>query len=550
MTPISIIPKPVKCVATGGSFTLTADTTIVAAGAAAAVGQQLAAALAPATGFWPKVVATSTQDAGTIRLRIDRSQTSRSAAALGAEGYRLSVTPQQVTISAPKPAGLFYGVQSLRQLLPPAIFREAAVQGVDWTIPCVEIEDAPRFAWRGMMLDVARHFMPKEFVKKFIDLLALHKVNTLHWHLTEDQGWRIEIKRYPRLTEIGAWRKETLVGKMQRDNPNEVYDGKRHGGFYTQDDIREIVAYAAARFVNIVPEIEMPGHAQAAIAAYPELGNTGEQLSPRTKWGICENVFNADESTIVFLQNVLAEVLDLFPSPFIHVGGDECPKMQWKASPAAQARMKELGLVNEEELQSYFIRRMDQFLTAHGRRLIGWDEILEGGLAPGATVMSWRGEAGGIAAAHAKHDVVMAPNTWTYFDYYQSENRDAEPLAIGGYIPLEKAYGYDPIPEALSADEAKHILGTQAQLWTEYMPNPKHVEYMAYPRVRPRRGRLDAARCQRLRRLPGAIERASGAPGDPGRQLPPHLTRGLTTETRRTLRSRRGISFVPSVPPW
>ena len=483
MTQISIIPKPVKCVATGGSFTLTADTTIVAAGAAAAVGQQLAAALAPATGFWPKVVASSTQDAGTIRLRIDRSQTSRSAAALGAEGYRLSVTPQQVTISAPKPAGLFYGVQSLRQLLPPAIFREAAVPGVDWTIPCVEIEDTPRFAWRGMMLDVARHFMPKEFVKKFIDLLALHKYNTLHWHLTEDQGWRIEIKRYPRLTEIGAWRKETLVGKMQRDNPNEVYDGKRHGGFYSQDDIREIVAYAAARFVNIVPEIEMPGHAQAAIAAYPELGNTGKQLSPRTKWGISENVFNADESTIVFLQNVLAEVLDLFPSPFIHIGGDECPKVQWKASSAAQARMKELGLVNEEELQSYLIRRMDQFLTAHGRRLIGWDEILEGGLAPGATVMSWRGEAGGIAAAHARHDVVMAPNTWTYFDYYQSEDRDAEPLAIGGHISLEKAYSYDPIPASLSANKAKHVLGTQAQLWTEYMPNAKQVEYMAFPRA-------------------------------------------------------------------
>jgi len=232
-----------------------------------------------------------------------------------------------------------------------------------------------------------------------------------------------------------------------------------------------------------VPEIEMPGHAQAAIAAYPELGNTGEQLSPRTKWGICENVFNAEESTIVFLQNVLAEVLDLFPSPFIHVGGDECPKVQWKASPAARARMKELGLVNEEELQSYFIRRMDQFLTTHGRRLIGWDEILEGGLAPGATVMSWRGEAGGIAAAHARHDVVMAPNTWTYFDYYQSENRDAEPLGIGGYVPLEKVYGYDPVSETLSPDEAKYVLGTQAQLWTEYMPNPKHVEYMAYPRA-------------------------------------------------------------------
>ena len=481
MTPINIIPKPVKCVASGGSFTLTADTTIVAAGAAAAVGQQLAAALAPATGFWPKVVATSTQDAGTIQLHIDRS-----ASALGAEGYRLNVTPQQVTISAPKPAGLFYGVQSLRQLLPPTIFREAVVQGVSWTIPCVEIEDAPRFAWRGMMLDPCRHFIPKEFVKKFIDLLALHKYNTLHWHLTDDQGWRVEIKRYPRLTEIGAWRKETLVGKLEWRNPNyvEVYDGKRHGGFYTQDDIREIVAYAAARCVNIVPEIEMPGHAQAAIAAYPELGNTSEQLSPRTKWGISENVFNADEATIVFLQNVLAEVLDLFPGPFIHVGGDECPKVQWKASSAAQARMKELGLVNEEELQSYFIRRMDQFLTAHGRRLIGWDKILEGGLALGATVMSWHGRGRGHRGQRrAKHDVVMAPNVWTYFDYYQSEDQAAEPLAIGGYVPLEKVYSYDPVSSELTVNEARHVLGTQSQLWTEYIPNPKHLEYMAYPRA-------------------------------------------------------------------
>ncbi len=477
MTQINIIPKPVKCVATGGAFTLTPDTVIVAAGAAAAVGQQLAAALAPATGFWPKVLTTSTQDAGTIRLRIERG--------LGAEGYRLSVTPREITIRATQPAGLFYGVQSLRQLLPPAIFREATVPGVDWTIPCVEIEDAPRFAWRGMMLDPCRHFIPKEFVKKFIDLLALHKYNTCHIHLTDDQGWRLEIKRYPRLTEVGAWRTETLVGKLEWRNPNyvEVYDGKPHGGFYSQEDIREIVAYAAARFVNIVPEIEMPGHAQAAIAAYPELGNTGEQISLRNKWGISENVFNAEESTISFLQNVLAEVLDLFPSPFIHIGGDECPKAQWKASPAAQARMKELGLVSEEELQSYFIRRMDQFLVAHGRRLIGWDEILEGGLAPGATVMSWRGEAGGIAAAHAHHDVVMAPNTWTYFDYYQAEEHDTEPLAIGGYVPLEKAYSYEPIPADLSAAEAKHVLGTQAQLWTEYMPNPKQIEYMAFPRA-------------------------------------------------------------------
>jgi hexosaminidase len=480
MTPISIVPKPAKCTPLDGSFTLTADTTIVAPGPASAVGHQLASALTPATGFWPQVVAATVRDAGVIRLRLDRSLEPS-----GAESYQLDVTQQQVTISAPAPAGLFYGAQSLRQLLPPSIFREAKVEGVAWTIPCVRIEDAPRFAWRGMMLDTCRHFMPKEFIKKHIDLLALHKYNTLHLHLTDDQGWRIEIKRYPRLTEVGAWRKETLVGRMEWRNPNyvEVYDGKRHGGFYTQDDIREIVAYGAARCVNIVPEIEMPGHAQAAIAAYPELGNTGEQVGVRTKWGISEHVFNAEESTILFLQNVLAEVLDLFPSRFIHVGGDECPKAQWKASPAAQARMKELGLANEEELQSYFIRRMDQFLAMQGRRLIGWDEILEGGLAPGATVMSWRGEAGGIAAARARHDVVMAPNIWTYFDYYQAEDKDTEPLAIGGYVSLEKAYSYDPVSEALSPEEGKHVLGTQAQLWTEYMPNPKQVEYMAFPRA-------------------------------------------------------------------
>ncbi len=478
MTQISIIPKPAKCVLTGGSFPLTAGTVIVTAEAAAAIGQQLAALVAPATGFWPKVRATSAQDSGVIRMALDGS-----LANLGAEGYRLDVTPRKITLAAAQPAGLFYGVQTLRQLLSPAIFREAAVAGAEWMIPCVQIEDYPRFAWRGMMLDVARHFMPKEFIKKFIDLLSLHKLNYFHWHLTEDQGWRIEIKRYPKLTAVGAWRQETLVGKHQRDPAKEVYDGKRHGGFYTQDDVREIVAYAAAHFVTVLPEIEMPGHAQAAIAAYPGLGNESKQLQVGTKWGISENVFSVDESTIEFLQNVLAEVLDLFPSPFIHIGGDECPKAQWKASPAARARMKELGLGDEEELQSYFIRRMDSFLAAHGRRLIGWDEILEGGLAPGAAVMSWRGEAGGIAAAHARHDVVMAPNLWMYFDYYQSEDRDAEPLGIGGFVPLEKVYGYDPIPAALSTDEARHILGCQAQLWTEYMPNAKHVEYMAYPRA-------------------------------------------------------------------
>jgi hexosaminidase len=283
---------------------------------------------------------------------------------------------------------------------------------------------------------------------------------------------------------VGAWRKETLIGKPDRKDPaNDQYDGQPHGGYYTQDDVREIVAYARARYVNVVPEIEMPGHAQAAIAAYPELGNTGQPIEVGKTWGIYENVYNVEESTLQFLQNVLGEVLALFPSPFIHIGGDECPKAQWKASPQAQARMKELGLKNEQELQSYLVRRMEEFLNRQGRRLVGWDEILEGGLAPNATVMSWRGEAGGIAAARAGHDVVMAPNTSTYLDYYQSQDRGKEPLAIGGFVSLEKVYSYHPIPQELTPDEARHVLGAQAQLWTEYMPNTRHVEYMAFPRL-------------------------------------------------------------------
>jgi len=388
-----------------------------------------------------------------------------------------------VQVRAFQEPGLFYAIQSLRQLLPADVYRSAPVGTPEWRMPCVEIEDMPRFGWRGAHLDVCRHFMPKSFIKKFIDLLALHRMNTFHWHLTDDQGWRIEIKRYPRLTEVGAWRKESLVGHYRHSMENPIYDGKPHGGFYTQQDIREIVAYAQERFVNVLPEVEMPGHAQAAIAAYPELGNTGQPVEVDTKWGIRENVFNANESTIVFLQNVLEEVLALFPSEFIHVGGDECPKRQWRESPEAQARMRELGLANEDELQSYFIRRMDTFLTQKGRRLLGWDEILEGGLAPNATVMSWRGEEGGIAAAKAGHDVVMAPNTYTYLDYYQSEDREGEPLAIGGYVPLEKVYHYEPIPAALAREAAHHVLGAQGQLWSEYMPDYRQVEYMAYPRL-------------------------------------------------------------------
>jgi len=355
-----------------------------------------------------------------------------------------------------------------------------AVKHMVWKVPCLNIRDYPRFKWRGAMLDVCRYFMPKEFVKKFIDLLALHKMNVLQLHLTEDQGWRIEIKKYPKLTRIGAWRKETLSGHY-RDQPHQ-YDNKPHGGFYTQEDIRELVAYAKDRFVTLVPEIEMPGHAQAAIASYPELGNLEQKLPVRTIWGVNKNIFNAEEKTILFLQDVLTEVLDLFPGEFIHIGGDEATKTQWEESKKAQARIKELGLKDTHELQSYFIGRMDKFLTQKGRRLVGWDEILEGGLAKGATVMSWRGDKGGVIAAKAGHDVVMAPTHSTYLDYYQSKSK-GEPLAIGGYLPLEKVYQFEPIPKELTKEEAKHILGAQGQIWTEYIPDPKQAEYMAFPRL-------------------------------------------------------------------
>jgi hexosaminidase len=458
-----------------GAFTLRPDTVIVTEGAASRQGKQLANLLRPATGYFLEVKTGGRPGDNCFFLQIDPGLED-----LGNEGYRLQVSQKLVVIRAGKPAGLFYAFQSLLQLLPPQIFREAKVSGVDWTIPFVQIEDYPRFAWRGAMLDVCRYFMPKAFLKKFIDLLALHKMNRFHIHLTDDQGWRIEIKKYPKLTEVGAWRKETVAGHLGKKPA--TFDGKPHGGFYTQEDLREIVAYALERHITIVPEIEMPGHAQAAIAAYPELGNTGEKLPVRTIWGVNKNIFNAREETILFLQDVLEEVLRIFPSDFIHIGGDEAVKDQWKASPEAQARIKELELKDEHELQSYFIKRMDTFLNAKERRLIGWDEILEGGLAPNATVMSWRGDEGGITAAKAGHDVVMAPTHSTYFDYYQSRKK-SEPLAIGGFIPLEKVYQYEPVPEEINEAEAKHILGTQGQIWTEYIPNPKQAEYMAFPRV-------------------------------------------------------------------
>jgi hexosaminidase len=329
--------------------------------------------------------------------------------------------------------------------------------------------------------------MPKEFVKKYIDLLAIHKMNRFHWHLTDDQGWRLEIKKYPKLTDVGAWRAESLVGHDVRDGSPEAaqrkYDGVKHGGFYTQDDVREIVAYAAARFVTVVPEIEMPGHSQEVVAAYPELGSTDEKVQPRTRWGISPYLLNPTDRTVAFMQDVLDETMALFPGQWIHVGGDEAVKDQWKANPRIQFRIKELGLKDENELQSWFIRQMDTYLTSHGRRLVGWDEILDGGLAPNATVMSWRGLGGALASARARRDAVLTPDAWTYFDSYQTRDTANEPLAIGGFVPLDKVYTWEPMPDALEPEFQKHILGVQGQLWSEYLQNPKQVEYAAYPRL-------------------------------------------------------------------
>ncbi len=468
-----LIPRPVSLQERQGRFAIDADVKLLlhtddeAFQTAAA---HLQGILARALGAQPEI------GQGTETQR-DAIHFHRDTAVQHEEGYRLLISPYEVHIHARTGAGAFYAVQTLRQLLPV----EAEKGKVDkLEVPCAEIVDYPRFTYRGMHLDVGRHFFPVEFIKRYIDLLALHKFNRFHWHLTEDQGWRIEIKAYPRLQEVAACRKETLVGHYN-DQPHR-YDGKRYCGYYTQEEAREIVRYANERFITVIPEIEMPGHSTAAIAAYPELGCTGKPIEVATRWGIFEDVYCPNEETFKFLETVLTEVMDIFPSPFIHIGGDECPKTQWKTNPTAQAIIEREGLKDEHELQSWFIQRIERFLNAHGRNIIGWDEILEGGLAPNATVMSWRGTQGGIEAARQHHNVIMTPTDYCYFDYYQSLDPD-EPLAIGGYLPLEKVYGYEPIPEELSAEEAKYIIGVQGNVWTEYLPTPAKVEYMAFPRA-------------------------------------------------------------------
>ena len=478
--PPAVVPLPTSMTAGKGAFVLARTTAIVTDAACVRLGHQLASMIAPATGFDLPVRAGAAA-ASSIDLRLQPSLRAK----VGDEGYTLKATPRGVQIRAAAPAGIFYGMQTLRQLLPVEIFREARTNGVAWRVPAVTIEDTPRFSWRGAHLDVSRHFLPKEFVKKYIDLLALHKLNRFHWHLTDDQGWRLEIARYPKLTSVAGWRSETLIGHDvdDRQSASRQFDGIRHGGFYTQDDAREIVAYAADRFVTVVPEIEMPGHSQAVVSAYPELGSTDEPVQPRTNWGVSPYLLNPTDATIDFMKHVLDEVLAIFPSPWIHVGGDEAVKTQWKNNPSIQARMQALGLKDENEMQSWFMRQIDAYLTSKKRRLVGWDEILDGGLAENATVMSWRGINGAVAAARAGHDAILTPTSNTYFDYYQSRDTKKEPLAIGGFLPLDRVYNWEPMPAAIEPQFQKHILGVQAQIWTEYIPTPKQAEYMAFPRL-------------------------------------------------------------------
>lgn len=473
---ISVTPVPVSIMAGNGNFRLK-PTAIIAYNSdeAKAEATFLGNMLRPATGYELK---TAEGVKGDIILSIDTKKQWKP------EEYNLTVTKKKVAITAGSSAGLFRGIQTLRQLLPADIESAVRVQPVNWTIPCVAINDYPRFAWRGMHLDVSRHFFDVNFVKRYIDLIAMHKMNVFHWHLVDDQGWRIEIKKYPKLTEVGAWRvnkEDKPWSGREAAKPGEVAD---FGGFYTQEEVKEIVAYAAERHITVVPEIEMPAHVSAALAAYPEYSCTGGPFTVPTGgvWPITDIYCAGKDETFKFIEDVLTEVIALFPSEYIHVGGDEANKKEWKKCPLCQERIKKEGLKDEAELQSYFIKRIEKFISSQGRKLIGWDEILEGGLAPGAAVMSWRGFEGGVEAAKSGHYVVMSPVSHCYFDYYQGEPA-TEPKAFGGYTTLQKVYNFEPVPLDLTAEESKYILGAQANLWTESVTTTSHAEYMVVPRM-------------------------------------------------------------------
>jgi hexosaminidase len=483
---VVIIPKPVSLEMHSGNFNLNSKTTVITNKSAEHVADMLNVYLKKLYGFTLPIknISPSKNIKNAIILSLLKPDERKK------DEYNLSVKASEINISGISNEALFYGIQTLLQLLPP----EKPTDGnVSFEIPQLVINDYPRFQYRGMHLDVGRHFFDVDFVKKYIDLLAYQKYNTFHWHLTEDQGWRIEIKKYPRLTSVGAYRNGTIIGH----HPGTGNDDTREGGFYTQEQIKEIVKYAQDRYITIIPEIEIPGHASAAIAAYPELScfpNESTVISDKTPWsgsregkqvqqtwGVFPDVFCPSEYTFTFLENVLDEVIALFPSKYIHIGGDECPKDYWKRSEFCQKLIKDKNLKDEHGLQSYFIQRIEKYLNSKGRSIIGWDEILEGGLAPNATVMSWRGEKGGIEAAKQHHDVIMTPTTYCYLDYSQTKNDDS--LTIGGFLPLDKVYNYEPIPKELDASEAHYILGAQGNVWTEYMPNPAKVEYMIFPRI-------------------------------------------------------------------
>ena len=491
----ALIPLPQQMAVRPGSFQLTPETTLFASPGSVTTARQLAGELRAATGY-PLHVRTryfaTTPLAGGIFLTTKLADTN-----LGPEGYELTVTSNSVVIRAPQPAGLFYGAETFRQLLPPEIFATNLVAAAEWPAPCMEIRDWPRFPWRGLMLDVSRHFFDRAEVERVLDLMALHKLNMFHLHLTDSQGWRIEIKKYPRLTQVGAWRAHEVITAPPEKGTNAqpawaaAAAGKfgpdgRYGGFYTRRDIRRLVAYAAARHITIVPEIEMPGHSGAALAAYPQYG--GEPVASGTDTPISTHnppafgIYNpANPATFKFLDDVLAEVFKLFPGPYVHIGGDEVRKTYWRNDPACQALMRREGLQDATNLQSWFIRRVEQDIDAHGKTLVGWSEIAQGGLAQNAVVMDWIG--GARPAALAGHDVVMTRNAYCYLNYYQSTNRAAEPRAQDDYLPLKKVYALDPVPPNLPAQAEAHILGAQGNLWTEWVASLPHVEYMLFPRL-------------------------------------------------------------------
>ncbi len=475
---LNIIPEPVKSKVTAGQFTFNASTKFVITPDNQEMRNSVGRIIdqfSTAAGFDLQVTSASGKS-NVVICKLDNSIAAN-------EGYKLSINKDAITITAKNPNGIFYALQTVRQLLPPQLESVKKAENVTWTLPCAEIEDAPRYNYRGLHLDCSRHFWTKEFVMQYIDLLAYHKMNTFHWHLTDDQGWRIEIKKYPDLTKKGGYRNRTLKGQYYSNDALRQWDTTRYGGYYTQEDVKEVVAYAQKRFVTVIPEIEMPGHAVAALTAYPKLSCTGGPFEVEGLWGVFEDIFCAgNDDVFSFLEDVLTEVMPLFPSEYIHIGGDEAPKTRWERCHACQERMEKEGLKNEHELQSYFIKRMEKFINSKGKRIIGWDEILEGGLAPNATVMSWRGQDGGIAAARQGHDVIMTPNSHVYLDYYQSQSK-MEPHGIGGYLPIWHVYSYNPTPAVLTPEQAKHIIGYQGNLWTEYVLSNDHVIYMVYPRA-------------------------------------------------------------------